>query len=126
MTEQPLAPMTLPLKGNIKGCPNGKEMMMGAKIPMTYIGGGPYITRQKGKKVSLGRGAYMSTLEVLSRHFGFKPILKPSSAVRSYIGNVSTVHTSPQCVNVLYCYKGFYMNIGLKETIFSRRGSCFI
>ena len=72
---------------NVIRCPNGKEQMVDATLPMTYIGGGPYIVRKAGK-VSLGHGSYMAAIEILSTQFGFKPVLTPARSVFDYIGNV--------------------------------------
>ena len=74
---------------NVIGCPNGKEQMVGATLPVMYIGGGPYIVRKAGK-VRLGQGSYMAAIEILSTKFGFKPTLNPARSVFAYIGNVSS------------------------------------
>ena len=72
---------------DVRRCPNGKELMINATIPVTYIGGGPYIVR-KGGKVGLGHGSYMAAIEILSMKFGFKPKLTQARSVLAYIGNV--------------------------------------
>ena len=79
---------TLHLKTDITRCPNGKELVVGATMPMKFIGGGPFVTRKPGKQPSLGRGSYMAALEVLSQKFGFNTYLMPAKNVAMYIGNV--------------------------------------
>ena len=80
-----------PFKTSAKRCPNGKELMSDATIPMTYFGGGPYILRKPGKKVSLGRGSYMAAIQILGTKFGFKSALTPARSVVDYMGNVSNL-----------------------------------
>ena len=77
-----------PLTASVKRCPNGKELMDDATILMTFIGGGPYILRKPGKQVSLGRGSYMATIEILNTKFGFNTVLTPARSVVAYMGNV--------------------------------------
>lgn len=72
----------------ISRCPNGKEQMINATIPIKYIGGGAYIIRQPRKQVSLGRGSYMAALEVLKSKFEFNVDLMPAKSVSMYIRNV--------------------------------------
>ena len=79
---------TLNLKTDNTRCPIGKELLVGATMPMKYIGGGPFVTRKPGKQPSLGRGSYMAALEVLSQKFGFNTHLMPAKNVAMYIGNV--------------------------------------
>ena len=78
----------LHLKTAITRCPNGKELLVGATMPIKYIGGGPFVTRKPGKQPSLGRGSYMAALEVLSQKYGFRTYLMPAKNVAMYIGNV--------------------------------------
>ena len=81
-------PKTIPLSKNVIRCPNGKELMMDAIIPIAYFGGGPYVHRKPGKQVRLGHGSYMAVLEILGSKFGFKARLRPARSVVDYIGNV--------------------------------------
>ena len=92
----------IPLNTNIKRCPNGKELMIDAIIPITYAGGGPYIHRKPGKQVSLGHGSYMAALEILSTRFGFKTTLTAARSVVGYMGNVSDFHGYHN--NKFYCH----------------------
>ena len=73
VSEQLVVPEMDPLKS--KRCPNGKELMIDVTIPVTYLGGNPYILRKPGQPVSLGRGSYMAAIEILSSKFGFKTVL---------------------------------------------------
>ena len=77
-----------PLTASVRRCPNGIELMDDATILMTFIGGGPYILRKPGKQVSLGRGSYMATIEILGTKFGFNTVLTPARSVVAYMGNV--------------------------------------
>ena len=78
-----------PLKTGAKRCPNGNDLMVDVTIPMTYLGGAPYIVRKPGRKVGLGHGAYMTAIEILGKKFGFKTALAPATSVIDYMGNVS-------------------------------------
>ena len=74
---------TFPVKVHTKRCPDGKELMKGAEIPMAFAGGGPYIVR--GKQI---KGCLAFALDVLSGKFGFKPVLKPAKGFNILIANV--------------------------------------
>ena len=97
-------------------CPNGKELMKDATIPMMYVGGGPYIIRKSGKKVSLGDGSYMATIQILGTKFGFKTTLTPAKSVSEYMGNVSfqkLIYLIVKCL-IRYCILP-YVHEGLKK-----------
>ena len=79
-----------PLNSGFKRCPDGKDLMLDANVPIVYFGGGPYVLRKPGKQVSLGHGSYMAAIEILSKKFGFNVTLRPARSVVGYMGNVST------------------------------------
>ena len=75
---------TFPVRAHTKRCPDGKELMNGAEIPMAFAGGGPYIVR--GKQI---KGCLAFALDVMSEKFGFKPVLKPAKGFNILIANVN-------------------------------------
>ena len=81
---------TFPVKAHTKRCPDGKELMKGAEIPMAFAGGGPYIVR--GKQI---KGCLAFALDVMSEKFGFKPVLKPAKGFNILIANVNMNSDQP-------------------------------
>lgn len=72
-------------------CPNGINLMKDAEIPMSFVGGGPYIVRQNGKLIG---GCLAYIIDTLSIQFGFKPILTPEKGFSKLIASVSLVNFS--------------------------------
>ena len=69
-------------------CPNGKELMMGAEISMTFAGGGPFLVRKGGKLIG---GALPAIIDTLSTKYGFTSSMTPGKGVNIVVSTVSQV-----------------------------------
>ena len=77
----------LPPKGR---CPNGKELMQDAVIPMTFAGGGPYIVRKDKELVG---GCLAAIIDLLGNKFGFLSTRKPAKNFKKLVESVSPART---------------------------------
>ena len=69
-------------------CPNGKELMRGAEIPMSFAGGGPFLVRKGGKLVG---GCLPAIIDILGTKYGFVSNLTPAKGVNKLTQAVSHV-----------------------------------
>ena len=69
-------------------CPNGKELMRGAEISMTFAGGGPFLVRKGGKLVG---GCLAAIIDILGTKYGFVSNLTPAKGVSKLTQAVSHV-----------------------------------
>ena len=67
-------------------CPNGKELMRGSKIAMSFAGGGPFLVRKSGKLIG---GALLSIIDTLGIKYGFTSSMTPGKGVNIVVSTVS-------------------------------------
>ena len=67
-------------------CPNGKELMRGSKIAMSFAGGGPYLVRKGGKLIA---GALLAIVDTLGTKYGFASSMTPGKGVNIVVSTVS-------------------------------------
>ena len=67
-------------------CPNGKELMRGAEIPMSFAGGGPFLVRKSGKLIG---GSLLSIIDTLGIKYGFTSSMTPGKGVNVVVSTVS-------------------------------------
>ena len=90
-----------PLQGR---CPNGKELMMGAEISLTFAGGGPFLVRKAGKLVG---GALFDIINTLGTKYDFMPKQTPAKGVNKVISAVSQALFSLKHANKSYLKRFF-------------------
>ena len=69
-------------------CPNGKELIRGAEIPMSFAGGGPFLVRKDGKLIG---GCLVAIIDILGTKYGFMSNLTPGKGVNKVTSAVSHV-----------------------------------
>lgn len=79
-------------------CPNGKELMRGAEIPMSFAGGGPFLVRKDGKLIG---GALVAIIDTLGTKYGFMSKLTPGKGVNKVTSSVSHVCRDTESCNYI-------------------------
>ena len=77
-------------------CPNGKELMRGAEITMTFAGGGPFLVRKGGKLIG---GALLSIIDTLGIKYGFTSSMTPGKGVNVVVSTVSHLRRDTESCN---------------------------
>ena len=77
-------------------CPNGKELMRGAEITMSFAGGGPFLVRKSGKLIG---GALLSIIDTLGMKYGFTSSMTPGKGVNVVVSTVSHLRRDTESCN---------------------------